>query len=215
MNSRNRSLNMFRITSLLILVLAAQILFAQSDSLKAFSRFGGWPDGSAIKGNFAYLIQGTSLSVLDITTDEFRRVSSVILPDEPVDIVIENNYAFLFVTSSDSALLIVDISNPLAPKLLKPAAVKTKWPVRGCVSAGMAYIAQGDSLKIVDVQNPLTPRLKSASAVPCYDIVVRRKLAFIGGLDGLRILNITDAAKPVQLGFLATAGVHGVYVDKE
>ncbi len=215
MSNKNRMINAFRIFAIVIMALAGRTLFAQSDTLKAFSRFGGWPDGSAIKGKYAYLIQGTSLNILDITTDEFRRLGSLMLPDEPVDIVIEGSQAYLFVAGSDSALMIVDIANPVAPKLLKTMALKSKRPVRGCVAAGMAYLAQGDSLKIVDAQNPLTPRLKSASAVPCFDIVVRRKLAFIGGHDGLRILNIADPAKPVQLGFLATAGVQGVCVDKE
>jgi len=200
---------------MLFTILASPSLLAQTDSLRAFSRFGGWPDGSVVKGNYAYLIQGTSLNVLDLTTDDFHRVGSLMLPDEPSDIVVEGDYAYLFVAGSDSGLLITNISDPAAPKLLKTAAVKTKWPLRGFVSAGMAYIVLGDSLKIIDAQNPLTPRLKSASAIPSYDIAVQRKLAYIGGQDGLRIVDLKDAAKPAQLAFLATAGVQGICVDKQ
>jgi hypothetical protein len=152
---------------------------------------------------------------LDITTNEFRRVGSLILSREPVDIVIQANMAYLLVAGSDSALIMADISDPVAPKLVKTMALTSKWPIRGAVAANLVCAASGDTIKVVDVQNPSRPVLKSATKMPALDLACKNKLAYVGCQDGMRIVNMGDPAKPAQLSFLPTAGVQAICLDKE
>ncbi len=196
-----------------VLLLVITFSHAASDSLQPFDHFGGYPGGSAVKGDYAYLIQAATITVLDITGTEFKRISYLSLPEEPMKIFIENNTAYLFFAGSDTGIRIMDISNPRMLKQKSALAMAVDFSSKVFVANERIYLASGDTLKIFEAANPEAVVLKSATAIRATAVFVRRHLAYVGGTDGLRILNVADPKKPKQLGYLATAKIDELCVQ--
>jgi hypothetical protein len=192
---------------------APNIMAQPEQNLRAFSHFGGWPDGSVVRGDYAYLIQGTVLTVLDITGADFRRVASLTLPAEPADIIIQGDYVFLVVAGSDSAVQVVNIADPLKPNFIKRIAVKTDWPVRAFMADNFLYVVSNNVLQIIDATNPQEPVIAGSKEVPAMDIFVKGQLAFVGGSDGLHILDISNPAKVKQVSHVETPGINALCVQ--
>jgi hypothetical protein len=213
MNKQNISKRVLQFGAIIQLFALSSVLTAQPDTtLHAFSHFGGWPDGAAIKGDYAYLVQGMSLNVLDISGAKFERIGALTLSHEPTGIALQGNHAYLFAPNSNAALQVIDIADPAAPKFIAEAVVATGWPVKGTVAGDAAYIVSNDSLKILDISDPAAPIQIGVAAVPGIDVFIQGSLAYVGCDDGLRILDVANPAAPKVLSFFPTANINGVSV---
>ena len=114
--------------------------------------------------------------------------------------VTAGNYAYVM---ADPGLRIVDITEPTMP--VSVGSLDIPDQVKSITVAGnYAYIANGTSLRIVDVANPIAP--VAAGFLETYfshDVDVTGNYAYIADDEsGLRIVNITDPAMPVQTAII-------------
>jgi hypothetical protein len=194
---------------------AVPVLSASDEQLdlQYVGGLGGQIAGVAVSGTVAYIGEGSSLTVLDISdASHLTRVARLPLADLVSDLVVVNGR--LYIAANSSGLLIYDIRDPLQPLLVgafsTPAAA-TRVKVQG----NSAYVVAGNLL-IVDIYDPAHPDLRGsyqAPNPPINDVALAGNRAYVAygyewsSYGGVSILDVGDTAVPSQLGaFLLTDG---------
>jgi len=173
-------------------------------SIGPVGQFGGIGHCVAVEGDHAYLGQGTSFNVINISGNEERKLGSLALADIPKDIVVLDDLAYI--AAGMAGLQIVDSSDPRDPELMGSYELTTSimfgaWGV--AVSGEYAYLASLDSgLVVVNVSDPASPDLVSTVPVATSDVYVlgNHLYAIDAGNSKLLIYNITDPEDPTELG---------------
>ena len=121
-------------------------------------------------------------------------------------ITIAGTYAYVL---TDKALVVVDLDNPLAPKIT--ATVGTPFlnqPRAIAVQFRYAFAVDRDGLKVLDITNLAQPKIVPGAAVALEDarnIYVARTYAYVSaGKQGLAIVDVENPASP-KLDQLFTA----------
>ena len=170
-----------------------------------------------VDGNYAYITAGRRgslrgrLVVMDVSRPENpRRVSTLELPESPVGLVVQEGIAYL--GGYSSGFFIIDVKNPSRPRMLStfvPAEQGRieKGKVARLLDSGMdipdALIAKAG--KRIGVRNEDDARrwaeLKQLKGHVWWPNV-RYPYAYVPyDPEGLYVLDITDPAKPKQVGY--------------
>lgn len=128
------------------------------------------PTAVAVSGNYAYVTSfyGDALTVVDIsnptTPTVVKELQSTTDFPAPADVAIQGNYAYVAnqngSSSTPGTLTVVNISNPLSPKVVATAsALGLSGGYRIRVSGDFAYVAGRNvaSMTPVDISNPAAP----------------------------------------------------------
>ncbi|WP_319506888.1 PGF-pre-PGF domain-containing protein [uncultured Methanolobus sp.] len=170
------------------------------------SQLGGLMNKVYVSGNYAYVAQGQSLVVVNLSnTSELSEVGRMALPSEIQDIVIEDNYAYI--ADGESGLVIVDIENPAEPLLTSILGIEYfadssfNFAYSIDISGDYAYIA-ADGTIVVDISDPGSPKriggyyyIGSANAIEVYGNYV------YVSIDDM-CLAVFDASNPSDLNYL-------------
>ena len=176
-----------------------------------------------VADGLAYVANGTAgLQVLDISTPSAPvEIGAVDTPGFAVSV--ERVGALAYVCD-DSGLRIIDVSNPAAP--IEIGAIDTPGSaVAVAVRGGMAYLASSDAgLRLIDVSSPEAPVEVGALATPStagtfVAVEVVGEIAYValaavfpgrlGGVSppsGLRVVDVSNPAAPVEIGVFETRG---------
>jgi hypothetical protein len=131
----------------------------------------------AISGHYAYLTAAYQdrLTVIDIANPLSPKLVAS-LHDEvnlsfPVDVAIEDNYAYVISQKGKGPLTAVDISNPAEPKVvgsLSSAALNGGYRIR--TRGAMAYVSASanQGIAVVDISDPSNPRLLASYVDPLH-----------------------------------------------
>jgi len=118
-------------------------------------------------------------------------------------ITIAGTFAYIL---TDKALVVVDLDNPLAPKVTATiAAPVLNDPRAVAIQFRYAFVADRDGLKVLDVTNLAQPKVVPNALVPFEDarnVYVARTYAYVSaGKQGLAIVDVEkpDAPKLDQL----------------
>ena len=110
-------------------------------------------------------------------------------------ITIAGHYAYIL---CDRGLVVVDIENPLAPKVT--SEVKELVDPRGiAIQFRYAFVVDREGLKVLDTTSLATPRLVPRALIPLEDarnLYIARTYAYVAG--GRQGLVIVDVEKPEQ-----------------
>jgi len=174
---------------------------------------GGRIDAVAVNGSFAYVGEGSSFVVLDVSNPASPfPVGRRPLPSVVSDIAVftQSGQTYACVATGDSGLYVVDVTNPVEPAL--KGYYKTPGFCYGvAVLGGFAYVADGSGgLKIFDLANPSAPALRSSvpQAGFANEIVVKATtngvFAYLSaGSEGLQIVEVSNPQAPVVRGHVA------------
>ena len=127
----------------------------------AFAVLGRWTWGPCYaidaRGNYAYISNGRTFQVLDISNPSTPRIIGEYLIDADfVDIHIRDSLAFV---ASAPGLLILNISRPDA--LIKVGEAVIPGAIRAVVIDSFAYVtSSGGTMCVVDISDPTTPKLR-------------------------------------------------------
>jgi hypothetical protein len=121
-------------------------------------------------------------------------------------IVIAGTFAYVL---TDKALVIVDLDNPLAPRVTATIGAPTLSEPRGiAVQFRYAFVADRDGLKVLDVTDLAQPKPIANALVPLEDarnVYVARTYAYVSaGKQGLAIVDVEKPNAP-KLDQLFTA----------
>jgi hypothetical protein len=104
-----------------------------------------------------------------------------------------------YVTAS-KGLVIVDLNDPVSPKLIGKVDAGLKEPRAVAVQFRYAFVLDAEGLKVVDVTVPSSPRLVSGATVPfkdAHNLYLARTYAYVAaGPQGLAIVDIERPEKP-------------------
>ncbi len=120
---------------------------------------------------------------------------------------VEVERAYLAGAANDAGLIVVDVANPAAPKVLggyhRPTCSESITD-----SGSLAYLGHGDwGLEIIDISRPaMSPVVDHQDAAgKARGVHVVGSLAYIAnGYTGLRILNVSDHSALREVGHLST-----------
>jgi hypothetical protein len=114
------------------------------------------------------------------------------------NIILAGTYAYI---TADKGLAIVDLTNPLAPRLVKMIGEPfLKHPRAVNVQFRYAFVCDQEGVKVIDVTDPEKARPVEGAVVPLKEakaIYPVRTYAYVaGGSQGLVILDIENPEKP-------------------
>ncbi len=124
-------------------------------------------------------------------------------------LTIGGNHAYVI---ADAGLMVVDLSDPLAPKAAAPVPLR-----EGRASAlqfRYLFVTDAQGLKIVDVTQPMQPRLlpeATVSLTQAAGLFVARTYAYVA--DGPRGLAIVDVERPAEPRLVSHFNGAGAIVD--
>ncbi len=188
------------------------------------SLFGAY--GIAVSGNYAYTASqgciegqpcpkavGHAFDVIEIAGPEAPRIVATLSGGkEPqayghiTSVAISGHYAYLTAAYQDR-LTVIDIANPLSPKLVASLYDPTHFdfPVDVATSGNYAYVIcqQGEGpLTVVDISDPAEPKVVGSLSSPAlsggYRIRVRGAMAYISASEneGIAVVDISSPASP-------------------
>jgi hypothetical protein len=166
----------------------------------------------AVQGRYAYVSTGDELTVLDLQDPSNpRRVGRLLLPHGVGHIAAADHCLYL---AGRDGLRIVDVADPARPVLV--GDYPEPYVDRVVVSGRYAYLS-GASLRILDVTEPLSPveagrfglsgpegPTGSVAAVAggyAYTVYTRPR-SEKSPAGGLRIVDVSNPAQPVEVGHL-------------
>src|SRR5256885_6033883 len=188
-------------------------------------------------GQKFYVPTKNALAVASPTTlgvDPLRRQ----LPEneeQPIHLL----YGFLYVADKEEGLVIVGDphlksnspgigtlldGNPANNFLKRALAFNPNGVLTGArritIAGTFAYILTDKALVVVDLDNPLAPRVTTTIGAPQLDdprgITVQFRYAFVVDHDGLKVLDVTDLArpKPLSSALVPVEDARNVYVAR-
>jgi hypothetical protein len=121
-------------------------------------------------------------------------------------IAIVGTYAYIL---TDKSLVVVDLDNPLAPRVAATIGAPALNDPRGiAVQFRYAFVADRDGLKVLDVTDLAQPKPVASAVVPLEDarnVYIARTYAYVSaGKQGLAIVDVEQPDKP-KLDQLFTA----------
>ena len=174
----------------------------RGNGIELVSAIGGEVNAVAVGSNYAYIGEGSSFVVADISNSTSPSViSRLALPGIVRDIALSGQYAY--VANQDAGLQVVDISNPAAPKLVGFYATPS-WADGVAILGSKAYVAdETGGLQIFDIALPATPVLLSSTNLGeyAYDVAVSTNangvFAYMVVGTKLVVVDVTNPLSPV------------------
>jgi hypothetical protein len=200
--------NVLLFSGIMLFSVFAGIAAAQFDAenVRLVGHIGGDCYGVATQGNYAYVAEGFSLRILDMSNPSAPvSLSSVLVPDIVAGVYVAGNYAY--VADRKAGLRIIDVSNPSAP--FEAGFYNTPGDAMGvCTSGNYAYVADyGSGLRIINISDPANPVEEGDYDTPgdAYDVAVSGNYAYVAdGGWGLGVIDVSDPAAPVEAGYCST-----------
>jgi hypothetical protein len=166
--------------------------------------------GIHVVGGIAYVADDTAgLRIIDVSNPTVPvEIGFFDTPGEAYAVNVLENLAY--VADGSSGLRIIDVSNPHSPAELGFGDTPA-YAFGVDVEGGFAYVTDiFYGMHVFDVLNPATPVLLSAhGGGKTRDVAAVGDIAYVTGFYRLRSLDVTDPAKPLELGALDTSGLPG------
>jgi len=163
--------------------------------------------------NAATLLDGDPLNnYLKRQLDESKYPNGAFNPDGALDdannITIAGTTAYI---TTVHGLAVVDLSDPLNPKLIKEiGAPALHWPRAIAIQFRYGFVADLDGMKVLDVSEPGNAHVISGAFVKAYyanDVYVARTYAYVAALNnGIVIVDVGNPEKPIAIQSFTAGG---------
>lgn len=162
----------------------------------------------AVAGNYAHVIlQYYGLCIVDISNPSYPVRRGCYADNRFTSVAVDGHYAYV---GGRGLLAVLDVSNPDAPVLRSQYNLgSSSWINDIAVSGEYLYTTEMYGFRIFRRQDPYTPTQVIAYGLPGGGdaVVLRDNLAYIAdNHKGVRILDVSDPAHPVEVGFYDTPG---------
>jgi hypothetical protein len=180
---------------------------ASAENVEVLGYIGGWIQTVDVQEGYAYVGEGHSLTVLDVSSPTSPTIVGKTLPMPGMvgDVIIAGGYAYA--AAYNVGLQIIDISTPSHPREVGFYDTPEE-AMSVTVAEGYAYIADLDGgVRVVDISDPASPREVGFYITPAsaYDVTVVGNYAYVAAGD-LRVVDISDPANPTEAGFYTALG---------
>jgi hypothetical protein len=192
---------------------------AYGNKLTLTSAVGGSAYGVAALGGYTYVGEGRNFVVLNTSAPSSpSKIIQLTLPGIVTGIKLLNQYAY--VSDGEGGLQVVDISNPMTPKIAGfYSTTNYTWATSVYIYGGRAYVSdQVAGLEIFDLGNPTMPALLSSTNFGglASDIVVTASpngvFAYLSAYGTLYVVDVSQPTSPVLRGQTSMSGVGSITV---
>jgi hypothetical protein len=177
--------------------------YALYDFLVGYVDTPGTAMDVAVAGNHAYVADGYSLQVIDVSSsEEPALVGQIALSVWANSVVVEGCLAY--VASTHGGLMIIDVTDPNHPVLVGAVEVPAA-SLDIAVAGGLAFLAnQNYGLKVIDVSDPAQPHIVGSLQIGSVGVDAIPGYVFVGcGSNGFKVVDVADPAHPVVVGTCA------------
>lgn len=183
---------------------------ANTYNVQQLSNIGGQIKTVYAIGDRAYIIEGGSLTILDVSNPaKLIRLGQTESLSYSIQNILFADNDNVYATDQAQSLRIIKVSVPSSPYEIgfynTPGTVFDIFVV-----AKLAYVADGNAgLRILDISDPALPKEVGSFDTPesAQGIQIVGNLAYVAdGNGGLRIIDVSNSANPIQAGFLDTFG---------
>jgi hypothetical protein len=171
-------------------------------------------------GNYAYLCDGTVMTILDMTTPANPTfVGSYTASSTVNHVYVDGTYAYLSTINNSAELTIVNISNPASPALASTVNLAdTNDALTTFVAGGFAYVGRAvdttsgtNEFYIINVSNPNSPSTLGSINLTgnVNNIKVNGNFAYLAtAVDTTEVvvINVTNKSAPTTAGSYNAAG---------
>ncbi|MFB3890643.1 MAG: LVIVD repeat-containing protein [Phycisphaerae bacterium] len=164
-----------------------------------------------IRGKLAYIANHSAgMTVVDIADPARPSIVGRLNPRIDCDgLALWKDYAVLY-GHWESRLVLVDITDPATPRQVGVYQHDKGSFNQGEVEVenGYAYCTSVNGLVIVNINDPANPKLAaSVDLKGVTDVIVKDRYAFVAaGGNGVRVLDISDPSRPVEVGRYISRG---------
>ncbi|MBN1781256.1 T9SS type A sorting domain-containing protein [bacterium] len=123
------------------------------------SQIGGWTDDACVFGDYAYVIKAEQVAVLDVSGNTIHKVNSLFLDNEPAAVFAVDPLLLVFMTRSDSGLVIYSLEDPENPVYVGRFAIPTGAFVDFRQNGAVFYLVTGEYFHVLDLSNPFSPAI--------------------------------------------------------
>jgi len=191
--------------------------YFRGNNIEEVAQIGGWTGAVTAEGNYAYIQQGSTLTILNIMNPANPTfVGKIRLPDAILGIAVSGNLAY--VADSDMGLVVVDISDRTNPSIRgyhdtpgKAVGVKVMGGYAYVLDAGVDGIPH--SLRVYNVIEPTAVDFVSSvvlGAQPwdsCLALRSGKVFCYVARNGGMDVVEVTNPASPILRGHYNTSGV--------
>ena len=127
----------------------------QNDTIELVGHIGGKIREVEVVGNYAYVAQGASLSILDVSDKQSpSRVGYIVFGDDVFDVEVQGSYAY--VANGNEGLRVVDVSDTSLPIEVGSWVSSTLYADRIDVAGSWAYVGHGPThtISVADESDP-------------------------------------------------------------
>lgn len=165
---------------------------------------GNWPYGLCYavdaKGNYAYVGNGPTFQVLDISNPSLPAIVGEYFTSAAYmrDIRVRDSLAFVI---TDNGLLILNISNLYTPQQFGYLQFPVT-PIRIALADSFAFVSfYNGVIRVVDISDPTSPTIRGGTGVDewPYCLATKGLYAYVGDMGFFQRLTIIDATNPDTL----------------
>ncbi|MHA1396832.1 MAG: hypothetical protein ACTSSF_03915 [Candidatus Heimdallarchaeaceae archaeon] len=171
-----------------------------------------------IDGNIAYVADSKAgVLIVNITDPTLpSNITTYHTVDRASGVFVSGDY--LYIADSTGGLQIVNIADPVHPTNVTAFYPHSSYTINVYVEGNIAYLANGAAgILFVNVTNPSNPTLIGSTGYVDFvrDIFVQGDLVYACAGQYLKIFNVNNPTKPIQLGSYHTGlySVLSLYVD--
>jgi hypothetical protein len=175
---------------------------ADAEHVEYVGHIGGESRAVSLQGYFAYIGEGYSLTILNISIPSAPTVvgKTDFFSELVYDVHVSGDMAY--VANYSAGLRVVDVSNPAHP--VEVGYYDAFGHAYGVYAqAGIAYVAEsGGGLRVIDVSDPSHPVEVGFYNTPglVYDVYVSGSIAYLADNDSLRMIDVSDPTNPTEVG---------------
>lgn len=168
----------------------------------------GLANGVAVNHPFVYVGDVYGLSIWDITDLDNPIMRSSVKTDREYGYQERVYYrdGLVYIAAYTQGVQIIDVANPDFPVLVGHAKADAyAWDL--ALSDQAIYIMDFFSMAIVDIRHPRFPvKRKTMNMMFAHGAAIRGNHLFLGYVDGLRIMDISDPFNPVDVSDMGPTG---------
>jgi len=178
---------------------------ANAENVEFVGHIGGQTYAVAVQGKYAYIGEGYSVTVLDISDPASPTVvgRTPLLPGVVQGIAVTGGHAY--VANDSGGLRVIDVSTPSNPTEVSACQMGVAQDVAAV--GNYAYVIAGGDLQVVDVSDLANPTRVGFYDTPgqAHSVAVAGSYAYIAARSGgLRVVDISDPTTPTEVGFYDT-----------
>jgi len=188
---------------------------AQPTVRGAYDTPNPWPRGVAVAGTHAYLVDGESLRIVDMSSpDSLTETGVYTTPGTATAVAVALNHAYIADVSA--GLLILNVGNPSNPAKAADFPTSPNGTADGlAVTDDHVYVAdRWVGLRIVNVANPFDPMqigvvqpARAATRVALTGDSLTGAYAYVAG-EGFGVIDVSNPVAPFEI--YSTRGAIGV-----